>query len=164
MPGINNAYWSADGYSIITECEYGLQTTIWSLIDSQKFIITNPKSDIWTPTSSATTTGITTNSISNNKDSLSYTSTNTTTWRPKLTTFTDDANRNLLLFVHRYDIKDYIGIYKPNPWEEIHKFICRTHDVSYIDWIKGRNLIVTIDSPSTYNVALYTPSGEVRWS
>ena len=49
-PGIINAFWSLNGYYIITESDFGIQLTIWSLLafpSPNKFIISNPKPNLW---------------------------------------------------------------------------------------------------------------------
>jgi hypothetical protein len=135
MPGITNAYWSSDSLSIITESGLGIQLSIWSLTTAQKYIISYPKIDIW-----------------NVKD----------IWKPQLTSFSDSENGHLFAVVHRHEMRDYIAIYSQQPvWEELLKFQCYTSDVAVVEWLPGRSLLLTCDSPLSNTVVIYYPSGEV---
>lgn len=160
-PGIIHAFWSSDGYSIITESDFGAHLAVWSLTENQKYIIANPKSNIWhlpkdlyqpilsvfsesTPMLMSTPTDSPTSPIDHGHTAV-----------PPL-------NHSLFAVVHRYDLKDYIAVYSQDPWQELIKFQCRTNDVAMVQWISNKALLVTADSPLTYQVCVYTLSGEVR--
>ena len=136
VAGIVSACWSFDSRSVITESDFGIQLSIWSLLDSSCHLISNPKQSIVRSTSSA---------------KAGHTI--------KLTAFSDCGR--MLAVVHRIELHDHIGIFSTSPWNEISKFQCRSNDISSIQWTPNGAHLVAVDSPLTYKFLVYTPSGEV---
>eukprot|EP01035_Chromulina_nebulosa_P019663 gene19663-25580_t len=47
------------------------------------------------------------------------------------------------------------------PWVELSRCKCRTSDIVEIQWVNSGDYVIAIDSPLTYKLTVYTPSGEV---
>lgn len=134
VAGVINVAWAPDSRSIITESDFGIQLTIWSLIDSTSNSISHPKQPFY------------------GGNTKSFTS-------PSLFSFSDCGK--YMSVVHRIDVQDHIGIYSTDPWSELSKFRCKSNDVAVIQWTPHGTHIVTVDSPLNYRVCVYTPSGEI---
>lgn len=74
-------------------------------------------------------------------------------------TFSDCSQ--YMAVVHRFELHDHIGLYTVEPWSEIIKIKCVTNDVVAVHFAPNSTHIITVDSPLTYHVAVYQPSGEV---
>jgi len=151
-----NAFWSADGYSIITESDFGAHLAVWSLTDNQKYIISHPKTNVW-----HLSKDLYQPILSCFSELVSYPNDIHGTQEQGLDITTTALTHSLFAVVHRQDLRDYIAVYSQDPWHELTKFVCRTNDVAMIQWVSNKGLIVTADSPLTYQVALYTLNGEV---
>lgn len=136
--GMISASWVPDSQSLITESDFGIQLSVWSLVDNSQSVITFPKPVTKMHSAMAT-----------------FNRTNSST-----IAFSD--NRRFLAVVHRIELQDHIGVYSLNPLLEVTKFRARTSDVAMVQWLPYDTHLITIDSPLYYKCAIYSPSGEVR--
>lgn len=136
--GMISASWIPDSQSLITESDFGIQLSVWSLVDNSQSVITFPKPVTKLHSAMAT-----------------FNRTNSST-----IAFSD--NRRFLAVVHRIELQDHIGVYSLNPLLEVTKFRARTSDVAMVQWLPYDTHLITIDSPLYYKCAIYSPSGEVR--
>jgi hypothetical protein len=134
VAGMVSAFWVPDSRGIITESDFGIHLSVWSLIDGSSHVISSPKTD--------SKNGI--NKLRNGSNMCKF----------------SDCGRFMVL-VHRLELQDYIGLYSVSPWGELVKFRCRTNDVCEIHWVPNDTHIVTIDSPLSYKINVYTPEGNV---
>lgn len=134
VSGFINAFWMPDSRGVITVSDFGIQLTVWSLLDSTSHIISNPKHGL--------------GSISINQPT-----------QQQLLAFSDCSR--FLGVVHRMELHDYIGVYSTSPFHELSKFKCKSNDLSALHWTPNSTHIVTVDSPLTYKLVVYTASGEV---
>lgn len=66
-----------------------------------------------------------------------------------------------LAVLHRMELTDMVGIYSTlSTPQEVVKWRCRSADVHQIVWLAGGQLL-TVDTPLSYRVCVYTPSGEL---
>lgn len=136
--GIIDSFWMKNTQNIVTECDFGIQLSIWSLTDSKSYIISNPKQSIYKST---------------NAQASNHTI--------KLNALSD--NCVFFAVVHRLDLHDFIAIYSTAPnWEELIKFPCRSNDIAYIEWTPQGSHIIAAESPLTYKALIYTPTGELH--
>jgi hypothetical protein len=134
VSGFINAFWMPDSRGIITVSDFGIQLTVWSLLDSTSHIISSPKHGL--------------GAISNNQPT-----------QQQLLAFSDCSR--FLGVIHRMELHDYIGVYSTSPFHELSKFKCKSNDLAAISWTPNSTHIVTVDSPLTYRLVVYTASGEV---
>ena len=134
VSGFINVFWMPNSRSIITVSDFGIQLTVWSLLDSTTHIISSPKQGLG---------NLTVNQAS----------------RQQLLSFTDCSR--FLGIVHRMELHDYIGVYSTEPFNELSRFKSKSNDVAALYWTPSSTHIVTVDSPLTYKVVIYTASGEV---
>lgn len=134
VSGFINAFWMADSRGVITVSDFGIQLSVWSLLDSTSHIISSPKYGL--------------GAIAHNSPS-----------QQQLLAFSDCAR--FLGIVHRMELHDYIGVYSATPFQELSKFKSRSNDVAALYWTPQSTHIVTVDSPLTYKLIVYTASGEV---
>lgn len=134
VSGFINAHWMPDSRGIATISDFGIQITIWSLVDSTSYVISNPK------------------------HGLGILSANSAT-QQQLLAFSDCSR--FFTVVHRLELHDYIGVYATNPYKELSKFKSKSNDVTAIYWTPNGTHIVTVDSALTYKAVIYTVSGEV---
>jgi WD40 repeat protein len=76
--------------------------------------------------------------------------------------FSEDGK--FMAVAHRIDLHDHIGVYSTSPWSELSKFKCSKetgNDLSTLQWTPSGAYIVASDSHLQYNVAVYTPTGDV---
>ena len=139
VAGLVGASWCPNSRSIITESDFGIQLTVWSLVDELSYILTNPKQNIY-------------RSEKASSSSLFC--------QQQLYSFSDCGR--FLAVIHRVDLHDLCGVYATDTWTEINRFQCRSSDVICVQWTPGGGHIVTTDSPLTYNIHVYRPSGEVQ--
>lgn len=137
VSGFINVFWMPNSRSIITVSDFGIQLTLWSLLDSTTHIISSPKHGLG---------NLTVNQAS----------------RQQLLAFTDCSR--FLGIVHRMELHDYIGVYSTEPFNELSRFKSKSNDVAALYWTPSSTHIVTVDSPLTYKVVIYTASGEVSHS
>jgi hypothetical protein len=128
VAGIVGAMWAPDSRGIVTESDFGIQLSVWSLIDGTSQILSSPKQSLNNATSTVATYS--------------------------------DCGR-FLAVLHRIELQDYIGVYSTNPYAELSKFKCRSNDTASIHWTPYSTHIVAIDSPLSYKVNVYSPSGDV---
>jgi hypothetical protein len=131
--GLVDAFWGPDSRSILTESDFGVQMTVWSLVDGSTQIITNPKQSHF-PSLPATAT------------------------KTKLSAFSQDGK--FMALAHRIELHDWIGVYSTDPWGELSKFQSKTQDVSYLEWTPSGTHIVALDSILHYRMVVYTPAGD----
>lgn len=133
VAGMINSWWSPDSRTIIVESDFGIQLSFWSLVDATSSIISLPKP------SSSFAKGIPSQVVAYSQVS------------------------QLVAVVHRIELQDYIGVYShsDSSLSELVKFKARSSDISCINWMTGDTHIITIDSPLTYKLCVYSPSGEV---
>jgi WD40 repeat protein len=93
-------------------------------------------------------------SIINNPKSIS-------TNLPGQNVFAFSDCEKFLSVIIRSDLQDYIGIYSTYPLKEISKFKARSNDAAFILWVPSGLHVIVIDSPLTYKLHVYLPSGEV---
>jgi hypothetical protein len=134
VSGFINVHWMPDSRGIATVSDFGIQVTIWSLLDSSSSVISSPKQCL--------------GSIGTNGAS-----------QQNLLAFSDCSR--YLAIVHRQELHDFIGIYSTSPFQELSKFKSRSNDVAAIYWTHNGTHVVTVDSPLTYKIVIYTASGEV---
>jgi hypothetical protein len=155
--GLINAHWLPDSRGIVTVSDFGVQLSIWSLLDGTSQVILNPKQGL--------------GHVHSTPGPFPFTST-TNLGNQQLISFSDCSR--FMAVVHRMDLHDYIGTYATSrsgtganaePFAELSKFKCRGsaqgNDVCAVYWTPGGTNIITVDSPISYKVALYTASGEV---
>ena len=142
IAGVVNATWAPDSRSIITESDFGIQLTIWSLIDNSSFAIAYPKQP-FVATSSGTAQSVTQT---------------TRSYGGSLFAFSDCGK--YLAVVHRVELNDHIGIYTTAPWTEIAKFKGVGNDTSSIAWTPQGTHVVVTDSPLTYKLHFYSIKGD----
>lgn len=130
--GLIRAAWTPDSRHIMTESDFGIQMSIWSLIDSSSVVISNPKH--------------LTTVHSNGAEIRTH-------------AFSDCGK--YLTVLHRMDLQDYIGLYSTNPWEELTKFRAQTSDAYAVKWIPDGLHIIVADTPLSYKVNVFSPSGQV---
>ena len=134
VSGFINAFWMADSRGVITVSDFGIQLSVWSLLDSTSHIISSPKYGL--------------GAIAHNSPS-----------QQQLLAFSDCSR--FLGIVHRMELHDYIGVYSASPFQELSKFKSKSNDVAALCWTPRSTHIVTVDSPLTYKLIVYTASGEV---
>jgi hypothetical protein len=160
VAGLVNAMWCPNSRSILTESDFGIQLAIWSLIDTNdSVIIANPKSNTYKSSSSSTApvTPLTASTLC----------------QQQLYQFSTCGQ--YLAVVHRIDLHDHIAVYSvpadaddtsnggTTGWAELNRFQCRTNDVIHVSWTPaGGTHLVTVDSPLTYAITVYRPSGEIH--
>lgn len=135
VSGFINAFWMADSRGVITVSDFGIQLSVWSLLDSTSHIISSPKYGL--------------GAIAPNSPS-----------QQQLLAFSDCSR--FLGIVHRMELHDYIGVYSASPFQELSKFKSKSSDVAALSWTPRSTHIVTVDSPLTYKLIVYTASGEVN--
>jgi hypothetical protein len=154
VAGLVNATWCPNSRSILAESDFGIQLAIWSLTDSNSYILANPKQNTYraSHSSAAPATALTSPAFC----------------QQQLYAFSDCGQ--YLAVIHRIDLHDYCAIYGvdgasakggADGWSELNRFQCKTNDVICVQWTPGGTHIVTADSPLTYAVTVYRPSGEV---
>lgn len=129
VAGVISAAWCPDSRTVLTESDFGIQLSLWSLVDSTNAVISLPK-----PSPGK---GI----------------------KAQITAFSE-CNR-FLAVVHRIEMQDMIGVYSLSPVSELNKFKTRSNDVVAVHWVPKDTHIVTLDSPLSYKVCVYRPSGEL---
>jgi len=139
VAGIVNAAWAPDSRSILTESNFGLQTVVWSLVDSSSYVIASPKAS--------------TSAIAIQLDS----SLNGSRRAGPLGCFSDCAK--FYAMVHRTNLHDHIGVYTTQPWGVASKFKGRSADVAALLWSPCSRFLVTVDSPLAYMVHVYDLHG-----
>lgn len=152
VAAITGAEWAPDSRSIITVSDFGVQMSIWSLTENSSRIITQPK---------FVSSGKYSGSIQLDSSPPCCYPTKAGIGRNQHTTlfrFSDCGS--FLAVVHRIDMSDRIGIYEASPtWGEVSKFPCKSNDVAAIQWSENSQVIVTIDSPLSYNIHIYDKNG-----
>lgn len=138
--GLINVTWYPDSRGLIAISDFGVQMALYSLTDGTSSIITSPKQGL---------------------GQSGFSSNSSATAQQQLLSFSDCSR--FLCVVHRIELQDYIGVYSATPVSELAKFKCRgnNNDVTAVSWTPNGAHIVAIDSPLTYRLAVYTPSGEV---
>ncbi len=138
--GLIDVAWYPDSRGLIAISDFGVQMALYSLTDGTSSIITSPKQGL---------------------GQAGYSSSSSATAQQQLLSFSDCSR--FLCVVHRIELQDYIGVYSATPVSELAKFKCRgnNNDVTAVNWTPNGAHIVAIDSPLTYRLAVYTPSGEV---
>ncbi len=133
VAGMVNSWWSPDSRTLIVESDFGIQLSFWSLVEATSSIVAFPKPSNF--------------SVKRLSQILAY----------------SDVS-NYLAVVHRIELQDYIAVYShvDSTLTELTKFKARSSDVAFIRWMPGDTHIVTADSPLSYKLHVYTPSGEVR--
>ena len=145
VSGFINVHWMPDSRGIISVSDFGIQVTVWSLLDSTSQVISGPKQGI-----GHIGTGVTCQqSVGSNTAS-----------QQQLLVFSDCTR--FLAIVHRLDLHDFIGVYSTNPFHELSKFKSRSNDIAAVYWTPNSTHVMTVDSPLSYKVVIYTASGEVN--
>ena len=134
VSGFINGYWMPDSRGIITISDFGIQVSVWSLLDSTCQIISGPKQGL----------GLIGSNAASQQQLLAF----------------SDCSRYLAI-VHRLDLHDYIGVYSTNPFQELSKFKSKSNDIAAVHWTPNSTHIITVDSPLTYRIVVFTASGEV---
>ena len=133
VPGIINAFWTPDSKKVVTESDFGIQLSLWSLTDSISVIVSLPK-----PTS---------------------THFSKSTAFSDCGRFLAVVHR---IELHDQIGVYYIEPQTSSEMSEVSKFRAKSSDVSAVYWVPGGTHIVTMDSPLSFKFCAYTPSGEVR--
>lgn len=136
--GLISSAWTPDSRNVITESDFGIQISVWSLTDNSQSIITFPK-----PTTKLHSI------IAHHNRAVSP-------------TYAFSDSQQFLVVVHRMELQDYIGIYSLNPLIEVIKFRSRSADICCIQWLPLDTHIVAIDSPIYHKCCVYSPAGEVN--
>ena len=128
--------WTKDSRHIISESDFGIQISIWSLLDSVSIIIPLPK-------------------VPYNQEGVVSS---------QVYCFSDCGL--LIAVVHRVESQDQIGIYSIRSSSSsksglVTKFFAKSKDIATIEWTHSDQLIVTADSPLAYRFCVYLPTGEV---
>ena len=128
--------WTKDSRHIVSESDFGIQISIWSLLDSVSIIIPLPK--------------------------VPYTEEGVVS--SQVYCFSDCGL--LIAVVHRVESQDQIGIYSIRGSSSsksgiVTKFSAKSKDIATIQWTNNDQLIVTADSPLAYRFCVYLPTGEV---
>ena len=140
VAGITNVFWSPDSRGIVTESDFGLQLSVWSLVDSSSHLISSPKAQL----PHAPPVQVTSSPVSISR-------------APLLQSFSDCSR--FLAVIHRLEGHDHIGIYTTAPWGEVNKFKGKSNDVAAVCWSSDGVHILTVDSPLTYKVNVYNIQG-----
>ena len=135
VAGLIGARWCPDSRNVITESDFGIQLTVWSLMDSTSQVISYPKQ---TNTSGG-------NNIASGSN-IAF----------------SDCSR-FVAVLHKIDLADHIAVYSMSPWSEISKFKCKesNNDVMSIQWTPNSAHIIAISSHLQYKVLIYSSSGEL---
>lgn len=133
VAGVVNAYWTPDSRNIVTESDFGIQLSLWSLTDSNSVIVSLPKPPS-TPLSKTT-------AFSDCGRFLAVV--HRIELQDQIGVYTVASQTNLGM-------------------SEVSKFRARSNDVAAVYWVPGGTHIVTLDSPLSYKFCAYTPMGEVR--
>jgi hypothetical protein len=136
VSGFINVFWMPDSRGIVTVSDFGIQVTVWSLLDSTSHVMSSPKQSL----------GLIGSSGASQQQSLNF----------------SDCSR-FLAIVHRLELHDFIGVYSTSPFHELSKFKSRSNDVAAVYWTPNSTHIVTVDSPLTYKIVVYTASGDVSF-
>ena len=150
---IVKAEWTPDSRNIITVSDFGIQMSIWSLTENSSRLITQPK---YMPSAGIYDVALQLDSFS----SCCY-SKGSSNHEQQSTLFRFSDCESYLAVVHRIDLNDYIGIYKTYPtWGEFSKFRCKTSDVTALHWSENSKFVLTVDSPLSYHINIYSIGGD----
>jgi len=141
VAGVVNVTWAPDSRSVLTESDFGLQTVVWSLVDSSSYLIASPKAS--------------TSAVAIQLDSAPTPSGSRRAG--PLACFSDCSK--FYAMVHRSNLHDHIGVYTTQPWGVASKFKGRSADVAALSWSPCSRFLVTADSPLTYMVHVYDLHG-----
>ena len=139
VAGIVNVTWAPDSRSVLTESNFGLQTVVWSLVDSSTYPIASPKAG--------------TNSVPLLLDSAPCGACRL----GPLGCFSDCSN--FFAMVHRSNLHDHIAVYTTQPWGTASKFKGKSSDVAALLWSPCSRFLITADSPLSYMVHVYDLRG-----
>lgn len=147
LAGLTHARWAPDSRHILTRSEFNLRLSIWSLVRKQVTYIKMPKLMPAAPgvplTEDAAQLG------GNGAVQFSHGGT-------------------LMAVLSRVECKDVLSIYSvaadpaspTGGWDLLKQFHIDTEDCVQIEWAPNDAHILCIDSSLTYNIAVYTPSGQ----
>lgn len=133
VAGIVNAYWTPDSRNVITESDFGIQLSLWSLTEANSVIVALPKPP---------------------QGPFSKTLAFSDCGR-----FMAVVHRIELqdqIGVYTVASQTSLGM------SEVSKFRARSNDVASVHWVPGGTHLITLDSPLTYKFCAYTPMGEVK--
>ena len=132
--GLVSAKWTPDSRHIITESDFGIQLTVWSLFDGTSMLIANPKQVIGEKGSSGMMIAF------------------------------SDCDRFLAVGhrIDLQDFISVISM-DVGEWTELSKFKCKGggNDLVSLQWTPNGAFIVAVDSHLQYKLCVYTPSGEL---
>ncbi len=133
VAGMINSWWSPNSRTVIVESDFGIQLSFWSLVDATSAVVSLPKP-----------------SFLHGKGIPS-----------QIVAYSHYSE--LFVVVHRIELQDHIAVYShtKSSVAELTKFKARSNDISYVTWMTGDTHIITLDSPLTYKLCVYSPSGEV---
>jgi hypothetical protein len=132
VAGIINAYWTPDSRNVVTESDFGIQLSLWSLTDSNSVIVSLPKPPF-----------------------TQYSKTTAFTDCGRFLAVVHRIELQDQIGVYSVASQTSLGM------SEVSKFRARSNDVASVYWVPSGTHIITLDSPLTYKVCAYSPMGEV---
>lgn len=151
VAGLVSARWAPDSRFVITESDFGIQLTIWSIIDSSSAVITHPKQSgiiAFSGDGKMMAVGLRMD-LQDYIGIYSYIPHQT----PPIGSRTSNKSH------HHADLHDGAGV--AAGWTEVNKFKCRTNDLASLCFTVSGNRILATDSHLCYKFTVYMPSGEV---
>jgi WD40 repeat protein len=152
LAGLTYAQWAPDSRHIITRSEFNLRLSVWSLVRKSVTYIKQPK--IMPPAPVENITGLGTASVA------------TEAGNGNNVRFSNSGH--FMAVLTRIECKDVLGIYsvaadaaaQSGGWDLLRQFHIDTEDCVQIEWSPDDAQILCVDSPLTYNIVVYTPSGQ----
>ena len=150
LAGLTHATWAPDSRHILTRSEFNLRLSIWSLVRKQVTFIKTPKlMPAYHATGSAAAVEDTAQLGGHGAVQFSH-------------------GGSLMAVLSRLECKDVLSIYSvaadanspTGGWDLLKQFHIDTEDCVQILWGPNDAHIICVDSPLSYNVVIYTPSGQ----
>jgi len=156
MTGLTNCQWAPCSRHILAFTDFNLRITIWSLIRKTVYYIKFPKFSSCVGgcdrgEASTSFTAGTAAPIGQAQHALFAQQQCGAAFSP---------NRKWLFVVERQNLKDVVGVYDTRSWELIRQFPISTRDVQWCGWSPDSATIVCVDTCLSYNVCVYSLSGE----
>ena len=143
VASIVNAQWTPDSRGVITESDFGIQLSVWSLVDSSSHYMLKPKESFY---SNSTTGGSSVTALSNPLKSIQLVSSPDIFIQHYSTLLSCyDSKKRYFAVVHRIDIEDYLAVYATGSWNLVSRFKCKSNDICAITFCPDDKHIVTID-------------------
>jgi WD40 repeat protein len=132
IAGIISCYWLPDSRTILTESDFGICLSLWSLSDEKHSIISMPKPS------------------------------HAKSFKSQYVAFSDNHHYMVVVHRSELQDSIGLYSINTTPISELTKFKSRSHDIASISFLPKDTNIFTIDSPLHYTCCVYSPSGEVR--